>query len=363
MRILHVLRAPVGGLFRHVCDLVRGQSALGHEVGIICDATTGGASAEAAIAEITTLCKLGLVRMAMAQKPSFADFTNITKTRRLAKSMAVDVIHGHGAKGGLYARLAAKSAVHGAVYTPHGGSTHYGWASPMGFFYMLTETWLRNRTAGLAFVCAYERDVYNRKIGVGSVPVNVVHNGLWSQEFHDVPVAKNAADLLFVGEMVDNKGVDLLLKAIALLKPKTSITATLVGDGAKLQTYQSLAQELGIADQITFKGRMGMASALPLGKFFVLPSRKESFPYVVLEAIAAGRPIIAARVGGLGELLPYQLLFEPNDAEALAAKLNDALSHAGNYSAIAQRLSREAPEKFSAESMVQSITAFYSTLK
>jgi hypothetical protein len=51
LKILHVLRAPVGGLFRHVVDLARGQTARGHRVGLIADATTGGARAEAMLAE------------------------------------------------------------------------------------------------------------------------------------------------------------------------------------------------------------------------------------------------------------------------------------------------------------------------
>ncbi len=363
MRILHVLRAPVGGLFRHVCDLVKGQSALGHDIGIICDSTTGGAGAEAALGEIAKLCKLGLFRMAMAQKPSPGDLPCIAQTRKIAKTLNVDVIHGHGAKGGLYARLASHCAKHGAVYTPHGGSTHYGWASPSGFFYLITETWLRRRTAGLAFVCEYEKQVYDQKIGIGGVPVNVVHNGLWGEEFKPVLPSKEAADLLFVGEMVENKGVDLLLRAIAQLKPKLSISAAIVGDGGQLADYQALAKTLGIAKQIDFKGRMGIAKALPLGKFFVLPSRRESFPYVVLEVMAAVRPMIAARVGGLTEMLPDQLLFEPDNVDALAAKLFDALSNGKAYTELAQQLSREAPEKFSAESMVQCVTRFYSTLK
>src|SRR5262249_34104700 len=64
LSILHVFRSPVGGLFRHVLDLVRGQAAAGHRVGIVADATTGGQRAEEALAEIAPLLTLGITRVA-----------------------------------------------------------------------------------------------------------------------------------------------------------------------------------------------------------------------------------------------------------------------------------------------------------
>src|ERR1043165_4072571 len=63
LRILHVLRAPLGGLFRHVCDLAEEQTRMGHEVGIICDAATGGEQAEAALERLATSCALGIHRV------------------------------------------------------------------------------------------------------------------------------------------------------------------------------------------------------------------------------------------------------------------------------------------------------------
>ncbi len=62
LKILHVMRSPVGGLFRHVVDLVRGQAARGHRVGIVADATTGGARAEAEFAALAPDLVLGLTR-------------------------------------------------------------------------------------------------------------------------------------------------------------------------------------------------------------------------------------------------------------------------------------------------------------
>src|SRR3954447_170251 len=117
--ILHVLRAPVGGLFRHVIDLARGQAARGHRVGVIADSSSGGARAEATLAELSPTLALGLTRVSMSRQIGASDAPALMHVARRAAQVAADVIHGHGAKGGAYARLARARAVR--AYTPHGG--------------------------------------------------------------------------------------------------------------------------------------------------------------------------------------------------------------------------------------------------
>ena len=107
LRILHCLRAPIGGLFRHVHDLVKGQAELGLQVGVICDSETGGENAARALARLTDFCTLGVARCPMPRQIRPGDFQAYRRVRRLAASLDVDVLHGHGAKGGAYARLAA----------------------------------------------------------------------------------------------------------------------------------------------------------------------------------------------------------------------------------------------------------------
>jgi len=125
LRIVHVTRTPVGGIFSHILDLARGQAARGHQVGIVCDSTTGGDRAEAALAAIAPDMKLGVKRFAMQRELGPADLFGFVQVSRYLKNLKADVLHGHGAKGGAFVRLmAAPSAIR--VYTPHGGSLHYG---------------------------------------------------------------------------------------------------------------------------------------------------------------------------------------------------------------------------------------------
>ena len=73
LSVIHVFRAPIGGLFRHVADLVRGQIARGHRVGIIADSTTGNARSDEIFAELAPQLALGLTRIPMSRQLSLLD--------------------------------------------------------------------------------------------------------------------------------------------------------------------------------------------------------------------------------------------------------------------------------------------------
>src|SRR5687768_5821203 len=96
LNILHVLRATVGGLFRHVIDLARGQIARGRRVGMVVDASTGGAAAEATLAQLAPELALGLSRIAMSRQLGVRDIAARAHVARRAMEVAADVMHGHG---------------------------------------------------------------------------------------------------------------------------------------------------------------------------------------------------------------------------------------------------------------------------
>jgi glycosyltransferase involved in cell wall biosynthesis len=358
MKIVHVFRAPIGGLFRHVRDLARGQTELGHEVGIVCDSTTGGDYAAQLLAELKPHCSLGIERRPISRMPGIGDLAGTLAVMDIARKWNPDVLHGHGAKGGVYARLAAYRLKQKSFYTPHGGSLHHPASWPMQLIYDGTEKMLRRIGTGLCFVCNYERDRFDRMIGINGSSHIVVHNGLWEDEFIPATADPDATDFLFIGEMRDYKGVDILLDAIARIK---GATLTLVGDGPSIDDYKSQAEKLGIAKQTYFLGRLSMTEAVKRGRIMVLPSRFESFPYVVLETAAASLPLITTDVGGIAEVVPRSLLCEPLTSENLAARMSDLLADPGktkrdgrDYAALIRRTC-SAPE------MSRKITDFYTT--
>jgi hypothetical protein len=104
-RIVHCFRAPVGGLFRHVRDLVEAQHRAGHSVGIICDSTTGGAFEDEALSHLAPCLALGFKRLPMRRQIAPSDITAAFRLMRQVRALDPDILHAHGAKGGAYARV------------------------------------------------------------------------------------------------------------------------------------------------------------------------------------------------------------------------------------------------------------------
>ncbi len=360
MRIVHIFRAPVGGLFRHVKDLARAQAEAGHEVGLVCDSLTGWETSEEDLAALKPLLALGLLRMPMPRPPSPADFRDLMRIRRHLADLKPDIVHGHGSKGGLHARLGAGAGGARSVYTPHGGSLHYAQTTPAGALYMVTERLLLRRTGGLVFVCDYERRAYEERMGRIRCPWTIVHNGLSAAEFGHVPPAPEAAEFLFIGELRPIKGVDVLLKALKRLQAEgRAARLVVVGDGPDREMLEGLARELGLSGHVRFTGALHAPEAWPLGRIVVVPSRAESFPYVVLEAQAAGRPVIATAVGGIPEMLPETALVPREDEAALAARMAQALENLEAETEAAIARIEKLKTRFSVETMTRGILAFY----
>jgi glycosyltransferase involved in cell wall biosynthesis len=359
LSILHVFRAPVGGLFRHVVDLARGQAAAGHRVGIVADATTGGARAEATLAELAPVLALGIRRVPMSRHLGVRDVTAVREVARMVRAAGIDVLHGHGAKGGAYARLVSTRAVR--AYTPHGGTLHFDPRSPLGFVYLNLERVLLPRSDLILFESAYARDIYRARVGMPAAPVRVIHNGVTAAEFAPVEPAADASDVLFVGELRRLKGVDVLIEALSLLAAAgRSVSATIVGGGPEAAEFQALAQARGLAG-VNFPGVLPAREAFARGRLLVVPSRAESLPYIVLEAAAAGLPMLATEVGGIPEIFgPHSgRLLPAGDAAQLAAAIRTALADPAGAKAWAQALRERIRGEFSAEAMVAGVLAAY----
>ncbi|MBA8819055.1 glycosyl transferase [Ochrobactrum sp. P6BS-III] len=365
-RIVHCFREPAGGLFRHVRDLVGAQAEKGHLVGIVCDATTGGPREDALLEELRPKLALGLHRIAMQRHIGIGDAAAALKAYRVVKKLRPDILHGHGAKGGVYARLFGsvlrvfRSRV-ARIYSPHGGSLHFDRKTRRGGAVFLVERLLAPMTDAVMFVSNFEKRTYEEKVGRPHGLHAVVYNGLADDEFIPVPDAPEASDLLFVGTMRDLKGPDILIRALAQLRDQDglSLSATIVGDGSEKPVFTALAAELDLDENVHFLPGMAARDAFALGHMMVVPSRAEAFPYIVLEALAAGKTVIASRVGGIPEIFgpASPALFEPA-VEALVAKIRETRGGKDSFSAQMPDNSR-LRERFGVESMAHSIELIY----
>ena len=362
LRILHAVRAPVGGIFRHILDLANGQADRGHDVGIIADSLTGGERAETALAGIAPRLKLGVHRLAMRREPSPTDVMVWAHFMRLIRRLKPDVLHGHGAKAGAFIRLGTRSEKAIRVYTPHGGSLHYPVNTLNGALYSRLERALMNRTNLFLFESEFARDTYQRAIGIPSGLVRCVFNGVTAGEFDPIVKAPDATEVVYVGEFRHIKGADILIDAVARLRGDGKpVRLTLAGDGEEIEALKAQIQRLGLGEAVRFIGHVKARYGFSKGSLLVVPSRGDSMPYVVIEAAAAGIPMVAAKVGGIPEIFgPHtDALFAPNIDGAMADAIEAALEDPAGALARAKSLRERIFLHFSQKAMVEGVLAGY----
>ena len=328
LKIIHVLRAPLGGLFRHVLDLAREQIARGHQVGLITDSLTGGDRATATLNELAPSLALGLSRIPMHRNPHYSDIAALAHVIKRVKNANPDIVHGHGSKGALYARAPALIGFRGnsiRAYTPYGGSFNYNPGSALHKLYMAVEGILNRATDIYLFESAFIGSCFHRYVGAPRGMERVVLNGISDAEFAPIEPNEKVADFVYIGELRSAKGIDTLIDAIAEVGRKTGLKprAVLVGSGPDEAHLTAQARALGLKDQISFPGVMPARSAFAMGRVLVVPSRAESLPYVVLEAAGGRMPMIATNVGGIPEIFGpcADRLIPCNDVQALASAM------------------------------------------
>lgn len=188
--------------------------------------------------------------------------------------------------------------------------------------------------------------------------------------YYGVPIPPTAEskvkdlDILFVGRLIRAKGLDVLFRALYLLR-ETGLTPSvaIVGIGDFENYLKELVDQLGIQDQITFLGTgKDINYLMQRAKVFVLPSRWEGLPIVILEAMSAQLPIITTSVGGIPEILENQrdaLIVPPENPQALADAILRLLKDQEFAHQLASTARYKVEESFSIKAYVKRITGLY----
>lgn len=361
MRVIQCFRAPLGGLFRHVADLARGLEERGHEVGILCGAGEYGALEAERLAALGGVCTLGLRRTAMARVPVPGDVATISVLRRWIGRDRIGIVHGHGAKGGACARLAGRLAGAATVYTPHGGSLHYTGRTASGMAYLALERMLRGAADAVVFESAFARAAFETTIGAAPPRSRIIHNGVGEAELEPVRPAPDAADLVFIGELRALKGPFVLLQALERLADQgRPLSLVIVGRGPEEAALRA-AVPAGLASAVTFAPPMPARQAFARARVMVAPSLAESLPYIVLEAGAAGVPMVATRAGGIAEIFGPQAgeLVPPGDPAGLAAAILAAVADPAGAERRARVLRARIAAEFSLARMIDAVAETY----
>ncbi len=206
--------------------------------------------------------------------------------------------------------------------------------------------------------------------GADAASVCVVPNGIdpseigWDASFDTERWPRHGPlKLLFVGRLVAEKAIDVLLRAVAKL-PRSEFVVDIVGDGERKNDLMALSRKLKINESVTFHGNRKRSA---LGSFYrdsdivCLPSLSEAQPVVTLEAMVAGKPVIASRVGGVPDSVQHDfngMLVNPNNADELA----DAIRKLADNAPLRERMGMQARSRLSEFAWPQILLRFESAI-
>ena len=155
------------------------------------------------------------------------------------------------------------------------------------------------------------------------------------------PVENSRFTVLFVGRFYRRKRVEVLIRAAVALRERIpNLEVRLVGAGPCEPYLRQLSSDLKLDDAVTFLGdvsRSQLSAEYHRARVFCLPSVQEGFGIVLLEAMAAGKPIVAARAAAIPEVVPHGVLVDPESPEALAAGIEDLYRSPEKLAALAER--------------------------
>jgi glycosyltransferase involved in cell wall biosynthesis len=323
-RILMLTQPTDGGVFQHIARLCAGLSERGHEPVL-------AGPFEGVPADVTAeVLPLSLVR-----RPGPADARAVASAARLIRHVRPALVHAHSSKAGAVARLARPAYARTPLaYTPHGFAfASYFGSAPERFGYRTAERVLAPLTTVLLCVCEAEMRLA-ASIGAGRRS-RVVHNGV--PDPPGTPVHPAVERLRQRGPVVavltllrPGKGLETLIDALpALLREHPDAQVVVAGDGAERSGLEQRARERGVEGSLHLIGAVDDGMQLLAGAdVFVSASWAESFPYNVLEAMAAGVPVVATDVGGSAEAVERGktgLVVPPRDAGPLAAAIGELL--------------------------------------
>lgn len=322
VRVLHVVEAIGGGVARHVTDVVRYADGFEHEVALPVQRVgwTTDLEAEAAMRAAGAVVH----RVEMRRLPAHP--TNARawlELRQLVRDRAPSIVHGHAAVGGALARLVSSPTPIRRIYTPH--AIFPRWAA------LKTERMLGRRTHHLIAVSESERELAIRLRLVPADRIELIPNGITVE-----PPARSSRDLRgildlrsdvplvgFVGRLGPQKAPEVFVEACRrTAEHLPDVHFVLVGDGPLRQMVRRRVEESKIGHRLHLMAHVPAMEEL-MGQLdvAVLTSRYEGLPYVLIEAMRAGVPIVATDVIGNRDAVEHGvtgLLARPDDPDSIS---------------------------------------------
>ena len=367
LRVCLLAEAAGAGVGRHFFDLAEGLAALGVEV-------VGVYSPR----RLDTACRERLASGRLPPMHAFpmrravhpGDAVDLWRLVRLIRKLGpFDLLHGHSSKGGALGRLAARRLGIPSVYTPNAfvtlDPTLSRWKRAV---YGRVER--RLARYGSAIIAVSREEVeHAQALGIEPGKIHLVANGIAPPPFppRDEVRARlgiSAEELVvgFVGRFSSQKAPEVMVDAFAMvLNERPNARLVMVGSGPLEAEVRLRIDQKGLSSKVRLLGDVVATAVMPAFDVFCLSSRYEGMPYVFVEALAAGLPIVSTQVGGATMCIePEQngLIVPPDKADALAAGIASILDDAERRRRFGSA-SAGIAARFTAERMVEETLDVY----
>jgi glycosyltransferase involved in cell wall biosynthesis len=342
VKVLRVIaRLNMGGPALHVAYLTEGLAERGYDTTLVAGSLARGEDSMAFVAEARGVEVVKIDELHREISP-LRDLVAVFRLARLIRAERPQILHTHTAKAGAIGRLAALVAgPHGppiVVHTFHGHVLH-GYFDPLrtGVFRLLERFLARTSTALIAVSPQVRDDLVSlhvapaKKFTVVRLGIELdervaIDDEMGAEARRVMGIPPERFTVGWVGRMTGVKRTDDVVRAFAALRARgVDACLCIVGDGPDREQIERCAHELGVIRDCLFLGyQEDVARFFAVFDAFVLSSVNEGTPVVAIEALAAARPVVATRVGGVPDVVTDGVdgfLVEPGDVEALAERL------------------------------------------
>ena len=383
VKVLRVIaRLNMGGPALHVAYLSEGLRERGYDTTLVAGTLARGEDSMSFVAEELGVRVERVPELSREISP-LRDLRAILRLAQLIRRERPQILHTHTAKAGAVGRIAALAAGHARppiiVHTFHGHVLR-GYFDPVrAYGFRLLERWLATKTTTLIAVSPQVRDDLVRLGVAPREKFTVIRLGIELDERISAPdgaraetrrllgVPQDAFVVGWIGRMTGVKNTDQVLAALKLLRDRgVDAYLCMVGDGPDRERLERRAHDLGVVKRCLFLGyQEEVARFYAAFDGMILTSVNEGTPVSAIESLAAGRPVVATRVGGVPDVVDDGedgFLVDPGSTEQLADRLEELARNPELREQMGGRGRARVPSRYAVTRLVEDMDRLYKSL-